>query len=296
MKKKVAIIAPTGMLGSMVYNVLKDKYDLVLVYRDKGKITKLNKAYGGLSRHRKIQLDFNDVYKEFLVGFGDRSISPSLEKLVKKIGKVSAVINCAGLTKPNILKDPANTFFINSTLPHLLANIYKDRLIQITTDCVFDGVRGAPYDEKSPHHPNDLYGLSKGLGEPGDKSLVLRTSIIGPEIDGLYLLIEWFKKQTGKVSRGFSNHLWNGVTTKEFAKICDKIISKRKTFPKNGIFHVFSTVVSKYEMLNAFKDKYKVDSEIIRDPNPKANRTLATIYPLNKRLKILPFERMLEEL
>lgn len=296
MKKNVAIIAPTGMLGSMVYNVLKDKYDLVLVYRDKDKQKKLNDAYGGISKHKKIQFDFKNVYKDFLVGFGDKSISPSLLGLVRKIGQVSAVINCAGLTKPNSLKDPATTLFINGALPHLLANVYREKLIQITTDCVFDGVSGAPYNENSPHNPNDLYGLSKDLGEPGDRGLVLRTSIIGPEIDGFYLLIEWFKKQNGKTIRGFSNHLWNGVTTKEFAKICDRIISKRKSFPKNGIFHVFSTVVSKYEMLLAFRDKYKVDCKIIRDPKPRLNRTLSTTYPINKKLKILPFHKMLKEL
>ena len=296
MKKRVAVIAPTGMLGSMVYNVLKDEYSLVLIYRDKDKLKKLNEVYGGIVKHKKIRFDFKDVYDDFSAGFTNKRVSPKLMDLVKKIGPVSAVINCAGLTKPNSLKDPATTLFVNGALPHLLANIYREKLIQITTDCIFDGVKGAPYDETSSHNPNDFYGLSKDLGEPGDRSLVLRTSIIGPEIDGYYLLIEWFKKQEGKTARGFSNHLWNGVTTREFAKICDKIISMRKSFPKSGIFHIFSTVVSKYEMLLAFREKYKVDCKIVRDSKPKLDRRLSTIYSLNKKLGIPTFYEMLEEL
>ena len=52
--KKIAIFAPTGMLGSMVYKVLKDKYELILVYRDEDKLKILNDAYGDVNKHRKV--------------------------------------------------------------------------------------------------------------------------------------------------------------------------------------------------------------------------------------------------
>jgi len=36
------------MLGNGVYQILKDKYPLVLVYRDEDKIKILDKYYGGI--------------------------------------------------------------------------------------------------------------------------------------------------------------------------------------------------------------------------------------------------------
>ncbi len=294
--KKVAIMAPTGMLGSMVYEILKDKFDLVLIYRNPEKIKLLNKKYGGVSKHKKIKFDLDGIYQDFVDGFSNERTSPGLKKLTSKIGNVSAVINCAGMTKPNSLKDTANTLFINGALPNILSQVYKERLVHITTDCVFDGIKGAPYDENSKINPNDFYGLSKSLGEPKENSLVLRTSIIGPEIDNHYLFIEWSKKQAGKTIYGFSNHKWNGITTKQYALICEEIIRERNRYPKSGLFHIFSNTVSKYEMLLNFREKYNVDCKIKKNPKPKLDRRLATVYKLNEKLKIPSFKKMLEDL
>ena len=68
------------------------------------------------------------------------------------------------------------------------------------------------------------------LGEPKDKSLVLRTSIIGPEIAEHVSLLDWFKQQEGKTINSFANHFWNGITTKQFGKICDEIISNPEKY------------------------------------------------------------------
>ncbi len=38
----IAITAPTGMLGSMVYKTLKDRYNLVLVYHQQEKLAALD--------------------------------------------------------------------------------------------------------------------------------------------------------------------------------------------------------------------------------------------------------------
>jgi len=245
-KKTIAITAPTGMLGSMVYKVLKDRHKLILIYRNEEKLKILNEVYGWIDDHRKVQFDFKDVYQDYLEGFSKDTIGSNTKKLVEQVGEVDGFINCAGLTKPHSLKDPTQTFFINGALPHILSNIYKEKFIHITSDCAYHGLGGAPYDERAPKNPNDFYGLSKVLGEPSERSLVLRTSIIGPEIAEFVLLISWFKKQEGKTIQGFANHFWNGITTREFAKICDKIISNRDAYPAAGLFHVFSTDVSKY--------------------------------------------------
>ncbi len=59
------------------------------------------------------------------------------------------------------------------------------RLLQVSTDFVFDGTQGSPYSEDAPRNPLGVYGASKAKGElaalalPG--ALILRTSwVYGP--------------------------------------------------------------------------------------------------------------------
>lgn len=287
--KKIAIIAPTGMLGSMVYKVLKDKYELVLVYRDEAKLKILNEAYREVDKHRKVQLDIASIFNE-------HQVQPNFAEKVAEIGEVDAVINCAGVIKPYSTNDPAMTFYTNGVFPRLLANVYGSKLIHITTDCAYNGITGAPYDENSIKNATDLYGLSKVLGEPSEQALVLRTSIIGPEITGFVSLIEWFKKQNGQTISGFSTHLWNGITTKEFGNICDKIISNRDDFPATGLYHIYGSDVNKLEMLLTFKEKYAIDVTI-NDATPAAvDRRLRSIHNLNVKLNIPTFKEMIANL
>jgi len=295
-KKTVAILAPTGMLGSMVYREFKDSYRLVLIYRDSKKLSTLDNTYGGIHAHKCIKYDLTAIQQDYIDGFTS-TYGPQTRKLVAAIGKVDAVINCAGITKPYSLKNPLMTMFINATLPHILSSIYKEKLIQITTDCAYNGTTGAPYDEHSPKTPNDLYGLSKSLGEPTSGSLVLRTSIIGPEIEGHTMLLDWFLNQDGQTISGYTNHLWNGITTKEFARVCDKIISNRSKYPKSGLYHIFSSSVTKFDMLSAFQRKYgtRVTIKPVK-ATVAVNRRLKTKYPFCAYLKIPTFKKMLADL
>lgn len=281
------------MLGSAVYGVLKDTYDLVLTVRDREKIALLEKVYGGTARHRVVEFDAARLYEDFVgkKGYPGEYFSGFL----KEVGEVDFVINAVGITIPSALENPPLTFFINGALPHLLARIFGERLIHVTTDCAFSGKEDFPYNENSPKTPVDLYGLSKVLGE-STNCLTLRTSLIGRELEGFTGLLDWFLAQKGKTITGFAGHIWNGVTTKEFGKICAKIMERRSEFPKTGIYHVFSTTVSKYEMLLKFKEKFKVECEIKKDEEQKLNRALATIYDVNAKLDIAPFNRMIEEL
>jgi dTDP-4-dehydrorhamnose reductase len=292
--KKVVIIAPTGMLGSGVYNILKDKYDLILIYRSEDKIKKLDEIYGKVNSHQLIKCDIREIYNDYLSGI--KLEDSKLNKLFKEIGEIDAIINCAGIINVYAAKDPSFTFFLNGAFPHLLSEYYKEKLIQITTDCAFNGIEGYPYNENSLKTPVDIYGLSKILGEPKDKSLILRTSIIGPEISEHVSLLDWFRQQEGKTIKGFANHFWNGITTKQFGKICDEIISNPEQYPKTGLYHIFSTTVSKYEMLLKFKEKYDIDCKIEKDKEQKINRTLNTIYDFNNKLNIPSFGEMIEEL
>ena len=97
--------------------------------------------------------------------------------------------------------------------------VKKNKIYQIATDCVYDGSNKL-YSENSLHNPLDVYGKSKSLGEVDNKNFFnIRASIIGKEIKNHKSLYDWFRNQNknSKVN-GFTNHLWNGITTKSFRK------------------------------------------------------------------------------
>lgn len=289
--KRVLILGATGMLGSAIYSVLKKDFELVLAVRNRDKVRLLEQRYGDTAKHRVEVLDCMRLYAEYAEKKGHSSAY--LQDFLATVGDVDHAINAIGVTIPFALQDPAMTFFVNGALPHVLARVLGPRLIHITTDCVYSGKRGFPYDECSTKNPVDLYGLSKSLGEPID-CLTIRTSIIGRELDGFTGLLEWFLARNGNDVTGFGEHYWNGITTQEFGEICRKIMLEPEKYPRIGLFHVFSTVVSKYDMLEAFKKKYRLTTTIRRDNSAKLNRTLTSVRALNSLLGVPSFSEMVE--
>lgn len=178
-KKTVAIIAPTGMLGSGVYSILKDKYKLVLIYRNNDKLELLDKKYGKVAKQKNVCFDIESLMQN----------PEQIKGLIKKIGTIDSIINCSGIINKYADEDIKKTFFINADFPKLLSDYYEDKLIQITTDCVYNGMDGFPYNENSRITSLDSYGISKYLGEP-QKSLTLRTSVVGEELSGSASLLE----------------------------------------------------------------------------------------------------------
>ena len=104
--KTVAITGPTEMLGSMVYNVLKDKFRLILICDDNEDLTLLEKTYGDTSKHKRVKVKFDDLYQDYLTGFPDKPVGINFQKMIAEIGPVDAFINCASVVKSNIAKDP----------------------------------------------------------------------------------------------------------------------------------------------------------------------------------------------
>lgn len=291
--KRVLLLGATGMLGSAVYGVLKDKYELLLAVRNVDKMNLLERVYGRTSKHIVLPFDAAAIYEDCSAKRGYPG--PYFSEFLGRAGEVDNVINAIGVTIPFALRNPSLTFFVNGSLPHILASAFGERLIHITTDCVYNGIEGYPYDEYSPKSPPDVYGHSKSLGEPTE-CLTIRTSIIGRELDGFTGLLEWFLQQEGQTISGFAEHYWNGITTKQFGHLCDRIMTSPNEFPRRGIYHVFSTPVSKYEMLLAFQRKYGVRCRIEPKNDQKLNRILATKKQLNAMLRVPPFEEMVAAL
>ena len=186
------------------------------------------------------------------------------------------IINCIGVIKP-YCNDVQRAIRVNSLFPYRLPK----NTIQIATDCVFSGKRG-DYDETSLHDATDVYGKTKSLGEaPHIKNL--RCSIIGPEVNNHISLLDWFLAQ--KTAKGFTNHLWNGITTYHYSLIVQAAIILDIELPI--VQHIVpADVVTKAELLKLIAKAYKRNIPVEEvEADEAIDRTLSTINPeLNAEL------------
>lgn len=210
-------------------------------------------------------------------------------------GDYDWVINCIGVIKP-YCDDMKRAIKVNALYPHTL----PAATIQIATDCVYSGKKGN-YVETDEHDATDTYGKTKSLGEaPHIKNL--RCSIIGPEIKNHVSLLDWFLAQDS--ANGFTNHLWNGITTYHFSKICQGALRVGLELP--NIQHIIpADVVTKAELLRIIAKAYGKDIPVTDvEASIAVDRTLSTNNPeLNLKLwqaagydKPPTIEDMVEEL
>jgi dTDP-4-dehydrorhamnose reductase len=92
----------------------------------------------------------------------------STERLLTSL-KPSVVINCAAYTDVDGCESNRETAMaVNGEGVANLARVTRGigaRLVQISTDYVFDGAKGSPYQEDDQTAPLSVYGQSKLLGE-----------------------------------------------------------------------------------------------------------------------------------
>jgi dTDP-4-dehydrorhamnose reductase len=244
---KVLVLGGSGMLGHKLVQRWRDQFDVWSTVR--GPFSRYER-YGILEKTRTVDnLDVQD--------------SQSLAKAIERVSP-EIVVNAVGVVKQvPTAKDAVTTIEINSVLPHRLAEICQRigaRLITISTDCVFDGVRGN-YSEEDFPNATDLYGKSKHLGEVTyGNALTLRTSIIGRELGTAHSLVEWFLSNRGKNVRGFVNAIYSGFPTVTLADILSDIITTRTDL--KGLFHLSSDPINKFDLLQLLKSGFSADVQI----------------------------------
>ena len=120
------------------------------------------------------------------MGHAEADLS-QLELLPKIVADVrpKLVVNAAAYTDVDRAEsEPDQATVVNATAPGVLAEAARQigaALIHFSTDYVFDGTKGAPYDESDEPNPINAYGRSKLDGEHsiqrvGGAYLILRTS------------------------------------------------------------------------------------------------------------------------
>jgi dTDP-4-dehydrorhamnose reductase len=194
------------------------------------------------------------------------------------------VVNAIGLLRSRIDEaDPASVraaFEVNAEFPRRLAETGA-RVVHITSDAVFSGAGGAPYDERAPHDAVDAYARSKSEGEVDAPHVVnLRCSIVGPEPPPGRSLLAWLLGQPrGARVDGYANHRWNGLTTLHLARLIRAAIHGA---PLPGVLHVVpADEVTKAELLSLLAQAFgREDLDVVPVDAPEAvDLRLTTIHP-----------------
>lgn len=268
---KVLVLGGTGMLGSMVAKVLPDEWEVLVTAR-----TPAPYPYELV----------NTWWRRFEVG-----PTSWIEDLKELADGCNWIVNCLGTTKPLILlllehvqnygmmgEDAART--CNEQLPMELVKLGPP-VIHASTDCVFSGNRRRPYDEMDEPDAIDPYGRTKAAGEaPG--AIVLRCSLVGPECrsPARYLL---GKTIEGYVRQGWTDHLWNGLTTLAWARIVMAIMEHQEAWPPGSyrLQHLVpSGSCSKERLVSTILQAHEILNQIVEPTssvNP-ADTRLSTIH------------------
>lgn len=261
-KPPVVILGSDGMIGARLFEALQNSEFTI---------------YGSTRRQN---LDF----KFFL-----DAQAPNFENSLDFLPTGSYLVNCIGLIRHKISEGlEVDAWYLNSEYPNRLAQYALNnnlKLINICTDCIYSGKDGS-YDENSPPDPTDIYGETKAAGEINNLAVMnLRTSVIGPEVETAIELLSWvLSSAPNSTLKGYTNHLWNGVTSASLAKIISGIIRKNCFEP--GIIHLVpDNKISKYDLISEIAIRGNRNDLTIMPYETKTsiNRTLTTVNQRRNR-------------
>jgi len=279
---RVLILGASGMLGHKLLQRLAARHEVVGTVRDADSGSMLHKAIGPVS----------------VIGGVRAEDLQSIEQAIRQ-SRAEVVLNCIGIVKQSKdVADPINTISVNALLPHLIARVARmcgAKVVQFSTDCVFSGRRGNYIEDDTPD-PEDLYGRTKLLGElDGSDCLTIRTSIIGRELRGHLSLIDWLLLQKSATIRGYDRALYTGFTTIALADVVAWLIEEHPCL--QGIWHVSSDPISKYELLRLVGEIYGSQVEIERDRTFVCDRRLdSTRFRQQTRWKPPPWGKMIRDM
>ena len=256
---KVLIFGATGMLGHKLYQRLGSQFDIAATIR------------GDLRSIERFAL----FDKTTIIENVDVTDAVSIRRAIE-FARPDCVVNAAGVIKQNpTAKNVIPTLSVNSIFPHRLAELSAEfgfRLIAISTDCVFDGMKGN-YTESDTPDARDLYGISKFLGEvKAERALTIRTSIIGRELSTSQSIVEWFLGNRGGSVKGFRNAMYTGFPSLVLAGIIADMIADHPDL--SGIYHLSSDPISKFDLLTLFNRFYNANVTIEPDDDMVIDRSL----------------------
>lgn len=240
---RVCILGDTGLLGQAFVNQLagEEREEILGISSSKFRGSRFWKPLRGRYLHRVIDLLQNK--KQFL-------------NEVRKF-KPQVLINCAALAGlEECERQPELAKRLNAELPGALAEL-ADRegfdFVHFSSDQVFDGLKGRPYEEEDPPHPLNWYGVTKQLGEAkilrvNPQALIVRTNIVGfRDRDGTPPFAEWLCRSLTERQEItlFEDYVTSPIHVRDLSRLVWKTYKKRLS----GILHLAARdAASKYQL------------------------------------------------
>lgn len=254
---KILVLGATGLLGNAVFRSMLKASGA----RVEGTIRR--EAARGL---------FAPDHAARLTVVADLENPDALARLFDGAGP-DVVVNCVAAGRP-APADPMRSILVHSVLPRRLSHLCGlagARLIQIGSDGVFSGTRGS-YTEDDVPDANDIYGISKLLGEvTAPHAITLRTSIIGHELQSGSGLLEWFLSQQEQC-RCYTRAIFSGFPTIVLADLIRDVIIPRPDL--HGVYHVATRPISKFDLLQLVARRYGKPIRLIPDDRENPDRSL----------------------
>ena len=185
--------------------------------------------------------------------------------------KPAAVIHCAAMADIDACeKQPEKAALINTRVPGILARacaVRNIRLVHLSTDAVFDGLRGNYLEEDTPN-PLSVYARTKLDGEKAvldafPKAVVARVNFYGWSLTGKRSLAEFFYNNLseGKPVNGFTDVQFCPLFVNHLADLLLQLLDSGHS----GLFHVVSPVsLSKYEFGCRIAEVFGLDDRLIK--------------------------------
>ena len=251
---KILVTGSYGQLGKSLFNYLKSDMEIFWTGRDTS------------SNENGFYLDICDrINLKGLISLHDPDI----------------VINLAALTNVDFCEknlDLARE--INTNGVRNICDAFKGKIVQLSTDYVFDGKNG-PYLEEDEVFPLSVYGKTKLEAEKIVKShnsdnLIIRGNVlydncIGSRASFLNWVVQSLREKTpiNVVDDQINNPTW----TQSMAKIIGLCIEKEIS----GIYHWGDAeFVSRYEFAKRIAKHFKLETKLI---NPTSTEELRQIAP-----------------
>lgn len=246
MKKTILITGIGGLLGSNIYFMLREKYQV-----------------SGIN-HSEPFFPMSDNF--FLADICDEI---KIKDIIKSVDP-DILIHCASLTNVDECEtDFSFTRKVNAIgTNNLASNCGKNtKFVYISTDAVFDGKKGN-YVEVDLPSPLNNYAKTKLEGEwfvqqATDNYLILRTNLFGWGNQNKLSFGEWvFDSLSKHISiRMIKDFFFTPILVNDFAGAIDQLIEHNA----KGIYHVAGTEkCSKYEFGVALADIFGLDGNLIK--------------------------------
>jgi dTDP-4-dehydrorhamnose reductase len=196
------------------------------------------------------------------------------------------VIHCAALANIDACEaDPLLAQRLNTDLPRTLASHVARsgaRLVHVSTDSVFDGLRGN-YSEEDIPNPVGVYSRTKlngelAVAEVDPTAIIARVNLFGWSLTGNRSLAEFFFNNLshGKRVMGFTDVFFCPLLANDLAQIFVGMLKNQLC----GLYHVVSSeCLSKYDFGMRLAERFGLDGSLIDPTSVKKSGLKATRSP-----------------